>query len=163
MSRTIGSLLIDQTDSTLMQLFRYTLVGGLAFVIDYGALFLLAEFTGLHYLWAAALAFTLGLVTNYCISVRWVFGKRGVQNRQVEFLVFALLGVLGLGINEVVMLTLTSGAGLHYLLSKLVSTGVTYGWNFASRKVLLFSATPEGQEGNEPPLSWASVPENADA
>jgi putative flippase GtrA len=133
----------------VLQLFRYTLVGGLAFLVDYGSLFLLKELAGMHYLWAAAIAFSLGVVTNYCISIRWVFDKRTMQSQQVEFLIFALLGVMGLGINELVMYALTSGAGLHYLGSKLVSTGVTYTWNFVSRKTLLFSVQAKEQAANE--------------
>jgi putative flippase GtrA len=104
----------------------------------------------------------MGLVTNYCLSVCWVFGKRAVQSRQIEFLVFALLGVLGLGINEVVMLALTSGVGLHYLLSKLVSTAVTLAWNFLSRKVLLFSTAAEEREPRDAPAApaaWTPAPQ----
>jgi len=153
MYRRFLSLFIGKTDSTILQLFRYTIVGGLAFLVDYGSLFLLIELTGIHYLWAAAIAFGLGLATNYIISIRWVFHKRTMQNLQVEFIVFALLGILGLGINELVMFTLTSGVGLHYLVSKLVSTGVTYVWNFASRKVLLFSVSSDYRERSNPGIS----------
>jgi putative flippase GtrA len=156
MHRQFKSLFVGQTDSTLLQLFRYTVVGGLAFVVDYGSLFLLREFLGIHYLWAAAIAFILGLATNYYISIRWVFDKRNVQNKQVEFFIFALLGILGLGINELVMFILTSVVGLHYLVSKLISTGVTYGWNFASRKVLLFSVSSEEPQASETAITAIS-------
>jgi putative flippase GtrA len=157
MYRKLASLFAGRTESTLLQLFRYTLVGGLAFLVDYSSLFLLKEFGGLHYLWAAALAFILGVVTNYCLSVTWVFGKRAVQNRQIEFLIFALLGVLGLGMNELAMFLLTSVAGLHYLVSKLVSTAITYAWNFISRKTLLFSISSEERDAHEASATWPSV------
>jgi putative flippase GtrA len=153
MYRKFASLFVGKADHTFLQLFRYTLVGGLAFLVDYGSLLLLKEMTGMHYLWAAAIAFTFGVVTNYCLSIKWVFDKRIIHSQQVEFLIFAILGILGLGINELVMFALTSGAGLHYLGSKLVSTGITFGWNFISRKILLFSVQTQEQEANEPPIS----------
>jgi putative flippase GtrA len=139
MIRSFTPLFIGETDNAVVQLFRYALVGGLAFVIDFGCLFTLKEFGGLPYLWAAAFAFILGLFTNYVISVAWVFNKRAVNNRQIEFVIFALLGVLGLGINELSMFVLTGIVGFHYLASKLVSTAITFSWNYLSRKVLLFS------------------------
>jgi putative flippase GtrA len=139
MTRKLASLFVGETSNPLVQLFRYALVGGLAFVVDFGALAILWKFAGVHYLWAAAFAFVLGLVTNYIISVAWVFDKRSQKNWQVEFAIFALLGVLGLGINELSMFVLTGLAGLHPLASKIVSTAVTFLWNFISRKALLFS------------------------
>src|SRR5262249_5510519 len=156
MHRKLAFLFVGQTDTTLVQLFRYTLIGVLAFLVDYASLFAIKELAGIHYLWAAAIAFILGLVTNYCLSITWVFKKRPVQNREVEFIIFAALGVLGLAINELVMFTLTSGAQFHYLVSKLVSTGISYGWNFASRKVLLFSVSSEVQEDSDSAISCIS-------
>jgi len=61
-------LLLRPTDSTLVQLLRYTFVGGLAFIVDLGSLFALTEFAGLHYLVSASLSFLLGLATNYTLS-----------------------------------------------------------------------------------------------
>ncbi|HZY86525.1 MAG TPA: GtrA family protein [Gemmataceae bacterium] len=153
MIRKLSSLFAGRTDNGLVQLFRYTLVGGLAFVVDFVSLFLLKEVGGLHYLGAAALAFTLGLITNYCISISWVFGQRAVKNWQAEFVIFALLGVMGLGLNELSMFLLTGVLGLHYLVSKLVSTAVTYLWNFLSRKALLFSASAEEQGAVPAPVT----------
>ena len=153
MRRRLTSLFIGETDNPIVQLFRYALVGGLAFVIDFSSLFTLKEFGRLPYLWAAALAFILGLLTNYVISVTWVFNKRAVKNWQVEFVIFALLGVLGLGINELSMFVLTSVIGFHYLASKLVSTAMTFSWNYLSRKVLLFSFS-----GKEPADEIERIP-----
>jgi putative flippase GtrA len=137
------SLFAGATNNTLVQLFRYTFVGGIAFVVDFAALFLLAEFCKIPYLVSAALAFLLGVTTNYAISVIWVFDKRTVRSRGTEFAIFALLGIVGLGINEVSMYGLTEFAGLHYLLSKIVSTVITYAWNFLSRKAILFTIPAE--------------------
>jgi putative flippase GtrA len=57
----------------------------------------------------------------------------------VEFLVFAGIGVIGLGLNELIIWFFTARIGLHYLASKIVSTVAIYCWNFFARKVALFS------------------------
>jgi len=171
MIRKFASLFIGETNNTLVQLFRYTLVGGTAFVVDFGALAVLVKYLGVHYLWAAGITFVLGLVTNYALSIAWVFDKRALKNWPAEFTVFALLGVMGLGLNELLMFVLTGLAGLDPLASKMVSTAVTFLWNFISRKVLLFSlgapaskATAGSAAASRRPSPWdaAIAPIKAD-
>ncbi len=128
----------DRSDSVLVQLFRYTFVGGIAFLVDIGALTACTELLGIHYLISAAAAFVAGLTTNYVLCLIWVFPKRNVKNRITEFVIFAVIGVVGLGLNELMMWVLTGLAGLHYLGSKMVSTTIVYLWNFAARKIVLF-------------------------
>jgi putative flippase GtrA len=131
-------LLREPTDRLLVQLARYVVAGGLAFVVDFGSLFLLTEFGGLHYLLSAAIAFCLGLVTNYLLSIVWVFNRRTLSNRWLEFLLFGLIGLAGLGLNELILWFLTDRMGLHYLASKMVSAVLVLLWNFLARRFSLF-------------------------
>jgi len=135
----VRALILGETDSTIIQLFRYVFVGGLAFVVDFGSLIGLTELAGIPYLGSAAIAFLLGLLTNYLLSIAWVFSRRSVGSAWTEFVVFAIIGVVGLGMNELILWGLTGGLGLWYPLSKLVSTAVVFGWNFGARKLALFS------------------------
>ena len=134
----IKQLFTHPTDSTLIQLFRYTFVGGIAFIVDFTLLFLLTDIFGLYYLVSAAIAFLLGLATNYALSISWVFRRRTLNNRGYEFVVFALIGIVGLGFNELFIWFFTESIHLHYLESKIVSTIFVYSWNFFARKFILF-------------------------
>jgi len=134
----LRNLLRGSTDSTLVQLFRYTFVGGAAFVFDFSFLYILTEFMGLHYLLSASLSFLLGLTVNYVLSILWVFSSHALRSRWAEFAVFAVVGIVGLGLNALFMWLFTEVAGLHYLLSKIVSTILVFLWNFFARKVSLF-------------------------
>jgi putative flippase GtrA len=154
----LAKLLRDNTDSVAIQLFRYAVVGGLAFAADLGALIALTEMAGWHYLVSATAGFGIGVATNYALSVLWVFNERMVRNRTAEFLMFLVLGVFGLGLNELTLYLLTGLAGVHYAVSKVVATGLTFTWNFVSRKLLLFTAARP-----DTPLSAADIPaENAE-
>jgi putative flippase GtrA len=137
------SLLRGAKDSARVQFVRYVLVGGVAFLVDFGSLYALGGVLGVHYLVAAALAFLLGLGTNYALSVRWVFPVRRFGNRWAEFGVFGLIGLAGLGLNELIIWQCTESLGLHYLVSKLVSAGLVLFWNFFARKYVLFRRSPE--------------------
>jgi putative flippase GtrA len=133
-------------NGTLIQFVRYTFVGGAAFIVDFSALWALTDILHIHYLVSAAIAFVLGLAANYCLSIAWVFDNRVLGNRLTEFTAFGLLGIAGLGLNEGMMYLLTGVFGIHYLASKVGATGLTYLWNFFSRKLLLFSTVSPLQE-----------------
>ena len=135
-------LFAGQASGTLTQLILYGFVGGLAFIVDYGSLWFLTEVCGLHYLLSAAIAFVLGLVCNYLLSTSWVFSGRRLENRWAEFAVFALIGIVGLGLNELIMWVGTDLLHLHYMLSKIISTAIVFFWNFFARKFILFNKQP---------------------
>lgn len=137
---SLKTLLKDKPDSLIGQLLRYAVVGGISFVVDYGSLWLLTEKAGLPYLWSAAIAFILGLICNYLLSTAWVFGESRIKNAWGEFLAFAIIGLVGLGLNELIMYGCTDGLGFHYMLSKIVSTGIVFFWNFLARRFLVFKS-----------------------
>jgi len=131
-------LLKDQTDKTKIQMFRYLFVGGAAFIVDFLSLFVLTDFFGIYYLISAAIAFILGLIVNYMLSISWVFNKRKLNKRHIEFGVFALIGIVGLGLNEVFIWFFTQDLQIYYLMSKILAAVIILFWNFFARKFILF-------------------------
>ena len=110
----IGLVLKDKTDNIYIQFIRYVFVGGLAYIVDFGLLFIFTEFFKIYYLTSAAFAFLLGSITNYILSTVWVFNKRILKNKWVEFGIFALIGIIGLGLNQFFMYYLTEHIHIHY-------------------------------------------------
>ncbi len=122
-----------------VELFRYVLVSGIALACDVGLLLVLTEFAGLPYLVSAAIAFLAAMALAYWLSIVWVFRRRALSGHPAaEFAVFALVGVVGLGINQAVMAGFTELAGLHYALSKAIAIVFVFSWHFGARKLLLF-------------------------
>jgi putative flippase GtrA len=64
MKEQLNALFAQKTNKVFIQLFRYTFVGGFAFLVDFGLLFFLKEVCGLHYLLSATLSFIAG-----CLSI----------------------------------------------------------------------------------------------
>lgn len=118
---------------------RYLAASLLALAADAGVLALLTSGIGLSYLLAAPVGFCLGVTVIYLLSIAWVFERRDMKSRTAEFGVFLLVGVVGLGINELVLWALTGYFGLFYLVSKAASVCVVFSWNYLARKALLFS------------------------
>lgn len=114
------------------------MVGSVALGVDFGVLFALTHYAGIYYLTSAAISFLLGLAVNYWLSRTWVFSNRTLSNAALEFTIFAAIGLVGLGLNELGMWLLTSKLGLFYLVAKIGTAAVVYVWNFGARKYSLF-------------------------
>jgi putative flippase GtrA len=127
-----------ETRSTSVQFLRYGVVGGLAFAADFGSLYALTEWARVHYLNSAAIAFLIGLATNYSLSIAWVFPRGNLKSKWIEFGVFALIGAIGLAMNQFFIWFFTEKVTFHYLVSKLISTALVFLWNFFARKIILF-------------------------
>ena len=138
-------LFVGDTENTLIQFFRYCFVGGLATVVDWGASFLLFKFAfhESHAVAANVISFVLGLIVNYLISTFWIFKNSKVDNKVMEFLGFAGIGLVGLfltaGITKLFQLWLSDRTSAYQMLGKIVSTAISFLWNFFARKFLLYS------------------------
>lgn len=121
----------------LIQVLRFGVVGGSAFVIDAGLLFLFTEFLGIHYLISGALSFSVSVIYNYILSIKWVFEtKRDVQN-VTGLVVFVVLSVIGLGINQFIMWLFVDVFQVYYMLTKVIATCIVMIYNFVTRKVFI--------------------------
>lgn len=117
---------------------RYCIAGGIAYVIDFLTLYALATYFHIYYLASATAGFCLGIVIVYLFSVRWIFETRAVADRRREFAGFTLIGIAGLGINNLTMYALTDGLGMHLMASKLAAAGLVLAFNFSARRHFLF-------------------------
>ncbi len=121
-----------------VQLPRYLATAAVAFVIDFGFFLILTQVFKLHYLPAGGVSFTLGLVSNYLMSTRWVFARRRISVPTIEFGAFSLLAAGGLALNLSLLWFFTEAIGWHYIVSKLLAIGIGFFYSFFSKRYLLF-------------------------
>jgi len=123
--------------ATARELVRYFVVSVIALAVDMGSLLLLAGF--MHYLWAATFGFLLGALVSYGLAIRWAFRHRRLAaSPRIEFLAYALIGVIGLGINNLVIYVAVESVALALWLAKIAAAAITFAFNFAARKWGLF-------------------------
>lgn len=121
----------------LNQIMKFGIVGLLATMIDYGVMIFLTEFCNIYYLFSSFLSFVISVLFNYFCSMKYVFkGKEGMSKRR-EFVIFIVLSIIGLGINQIGMWFMVDFMSVYYMISKLFVTGIVMIWNFVSRKILL--------------------------
>lgn len=120
----------------LNQILKFGLVGGTAFVIDYVLLYLCTEFLHIHYLISSIISFTVSVIFNYILSIKWIFDVKKKQDVK-DFVIFIILSVIGLEINSLIMYVMVEKFGVYYMFSKIVSTAVVMVYNFITRKIFV--------------------------
>ncbi len=119
----------------LKQILRFTIVGGIATVIDFVCLYIFKEFLNLNIILSNTLSFTISVIYNYIASIKWVFDVN--KNSKFQFIIFVILSVIGLLINNGILYLFTSYTEFYYLLSKVFATLVVMIYNFITRKIFL--------------------------
>jgi len=121
----------------IAQFMKFGIVGVIAFIIDYGVMIFLTEVFGVPYLISTTISFVVSVIFNYFASMRFVFKRKDDMSRRREFIIFVVLSVYGLAINDVLMWLMVDSLFIDYRISKIVVTVVVAVWNFVTRKIFL--------------------------
>ena len=138
LSNFLDLVLKKKTQKLTIQVFRYLIVSGVSLAVDTGVLTGLTELAHIHYLISAIAGYMTGLVVNYFLSRLWVFHSSKLESKTAEFLIFAAIGLVGMGVNELILWAWVSLLGLHYVFGRMVSAVIGYTWKYVARKWLLF-------------------------
>lgn len=126
-----------KTKKLLIQIFKFTIVGGIATIIDFVFLYLFREFCHFPVLVSNTLSFCISVIYNYVASVKWVFDVNKEKNAKKQFIVFIVFSVLGLLLNNLIMWISVDFLSIYYLLSKVIATAIVMIFNFVTRKIFL--------------------------
>ena len=121
----------------LAQLAKFGVVGVVATVIDFGVMNLLHYALHLDILIANTAGFTISLIFNYVASMKFVFEHRDDMSRKREFAIFVVLSIIGLLLNDGIVLALNKGLLLEANIAKVAATALVMIYNFVTRKVFL--------------------------
>ena len=150
---------IEKHLSLIKEILRFLLVGGIATLIDFAIyelfrfIFLKNMLDPMNLIISTSLGFIMGNIVNYILSIIFVFkGAKEDKNTQTlkAFLIFTLIGIIGLGIKVLVQ------TGGNYLVGNLfeltenfwiwaldtfvycVATLIVLVWNYIGRKLFIF-------------------------
>ena len=125
----------------IIQLIKFGIVGVIATLIDLAVLMLLKEFMHVDVLVASAVAFSVSVIANYILSMLFVFKSRG-NSKVKEFLVFVVLSIGGLLLNQFIMWIGTEIMTAYYLWVKAFALVFVPIYNFVTRKIFLEKKAP---------------------
>lgn len=129
--------LLKSQSKLFQQIFKFGVVGGIAFIIDYGIMVISKELLGFSILISAALGFTISVIFNYIASVKWVFDVNREKNEKKNFVLFIIFSIIGLILTEIIMFIGTNIININYLIVKIAATAIVMVFNFITRKMFL--------------------------
>lgn len=107
---------------------HFGLVGASGLAVNQFLLGTFTDIVGIHYLASAALATVGSSLWNFSLIEGWVYRERGrEEGRLRRLLQFLLMNVSALLLRGPFLFILTSGFGIHYLISNLI-TLVGFAW-----------------------------------
>lgn len=134
------------------QILKFGVVGVLCFAIDFAIYTALIALIDWHYDYVIAtfFGFSISVIVNYILSMKFVFARKEDMDRRKEFVIFVVLSVIGGILNELLILLCIAGIYDNWawlqtvlardpakLLGKIAATGVVMVYNFVTRKIFL--------------------------
>ena len=133
----------DKYKNLAFEFMRYLIVGGSAFLVDFTVMFIFQEFvfTGQHVFIAVFLGYIVGLIYNFLLSSGFVFkdGFKKIKGKEFSsFVIFAIIGTIGLGLTELLMYIFVNILAMYYVFAKIISAAIVMFWNYIARKVIIY-------------------------
>lgn len=124
-------------------------MGAAGSITDFTVLNILVQLAGASLVVANTFSFTAAVIQNFSLNRRWTFPESQERHASGQLARFALVSILGLGINQVVFLTLhhlwevywmaafgpETGFIISYNVAKLFAIGVVLFWNFTANRL----------------------------
>jgi putative flippase GtrA len=105
-----------------LRLARFGLVGASGLVVNTVVLALLTDVAGVFYLVSAVIATQASTLWNFCFTDLWVFSDREHRRgRGSRMALFFLMNNAALALRGPLLILLTSGLGVHYVVSNVIS------------------------------------------
>ena len=122
----------------ILQIIKFGIVGIIATFVDVGVLVALKELLSVDVLVSSAISFCVSVAVNYILSMSFVF-KSKTQDKFREIVIFVLLSIGGLGINQLILWVGVTYTPAYYLIVKLFALVIVPVYNFITRKIFLES------------------------
>jgi dolichol-phosphate mannosyltransferase len=120
--RYVGQLARLELGQLTARFGRFTVVGATGLVVNTLLLALFADVAGMYYVAAAILATQGSTLWNFCLTEGWVFADREHQRtRGRRAAMFFAMNNAALALRVPLLFVLTTGLGMHYLVSNILS------------------------------------------
>ena len=135
------------------QIIKFGGVGVVCTGIEYVLLFVMESLLSVDLLWATAISFLISTVINYILSVKFVFQVNNGMDKKTNATVFAVMSLIGMGINQAIMQAgvwiLGPAMDKLYMLVKVLATGLVMVYNFITRKLFLERKIKTSEEADQ--------------
>jgi len=122
-----------------LQLVRFSLVGGVGFVINVAVYALLVHGAGVHYLVANVGAWLVAVSNNFVLNRLWTFDARHGR-AHLQAARFLTVSVMAEALSLLLLTAFVQGAGLEKVLAQALAVACATPLNFIGNKLWSFRA-----------------------
>jgi putative flippase GtrA len=128
---------------------KFAIVGAAGSITDFTVLNVLVQAVGAPLFAANTVSFIAAVMQNFALNRRWTFPESQERHASGQLAQFAVVSIVGLGLNQLVFLTLhhfwdaywmnlyghDAGFIVSYNIAKLFAIGVVLFWNFTANRL----------------------------
>ena len=117
---------------------KYISAGGTAAAIDLGALYVLTDFAGFHYLFSATTAFLLAFGVSFTLQKFWTFGDKSLERIHAQLTLYLTIAVANIFVNVGLMYLFVDIFGVWYLLAQIIAGAIMACYGFLLYRYVIF-------------------------
>ncbi len=155
-----AGMLVKDRKKELVRFVKFSVVGTIGAVVDFGTLYVLHAVLGVPIVIANTCSFTAAVLSNFTWNRYWTYPDSRSKPLRTQLLQFFVVNIAGWGINTGILLllrypcvSLVSGLStmlalsfasetlykIGYNLAKAIATGVVLFWNFGVNRLWTYS------------------------
>jgi putative flippase GtrA len=125
----------------LSRFIKFSIVGAVGAIIDFGLLNFFRGYLGWPLFWANTASVSAAILSNFTWNRLWTFPESRTRKKRKQLPQFVLINVIGLLINNLIVVGLDAvlvpyiGEPWSYNLAKAVAIGVVLFWNFGANRL----------------------------
>jgi putative flippase GtrA len=159
---------IQDNQKELTRFLKFSVVGTLGAVIDFGVLNLLVQLAGFPKVLANVCSFSAAVLSNFTWNRLWVYPETRGEPLRKQFVQFAMVNLIGLGINTIIfygsdqwilgeegllkgpVASLAAMVGMSHFDfalngAKVIATSIVLFWNFFVNRLWTFQHVPRAE------------------
>jgi putative flippase GtrA len=118
-------------------LFKYSIVGGIGFIIDFLITWFFKEKIKINPFLANSLGFLIAVISNFVLNKYWTFNEIH-STSSTQFLKFFFVSITGLLLNNFFLYLLTSKTKINFYASKFIVIALVFFWNYSLNTIFTF-------------------------
>lgn len=118
---------------------KYSIVGVMAFVVDFSVFYAAITFIEFNYLIAGMCGFMVGVFVNYILARKYVFHHSNRVKKTVELVGVYAISAVGLIIHQVAIYILVEFVNEDVFVSKAIASIIVLLWNYNARRIYIYS------------------------
>lgn len=117
---------------------KYLMTGIIGITVNLGLYRILIEYLHVHYLAGSLIAVTCSTIVGFIFQKYWTFEERTHADAPMQFLMYAFVAVVNIGLNTLIVYVLTGLWGAYYLLSQAAGAAAIALWSFFAYREIIF-------------------------